>query len=326
MTVGIGERAEVYGRAVVSRVVAMPERPVLPPPPLDVIVAAGASAPDRPFYPCTRRCRTSTSSGLPASAISCPATRSSAGSSGCASRAARHAGLAVAAELTLPLSRAFEDLESGSGTGGVDAALRVIAGWRAGETDLLASAAYNRVGSPARGDRILRITGASVAEEESPLELPDRMELGAGARRTLTGSLSAVVEAGTVFELGSRDYTVDRARPLDVLGGVQGRFGALRVTAALRYHGHALRSGEQRASPLAGFVDLTDVSGPALESYLRAVGAAGAVPLLRDEGQRVLAPPPGAPAPPPGARVIPATYTVRSEHQVGFLLIVGWVF
>jgi hypothetical protein len=326
VTVGVGDRAEAYGRAVVSRVVAMPEPPVLPPPPLDIIVASGAAAPSRPFYSLyapvpyvNKRGTARFDDFVPGDAVVGAKLRL---------REPRGAspGLAVAAELTLPLSRAFDDLESGSGTGGVDAALRVVSGWRAGVTDLVASASYGRIGSPARGDRILRTSGAAVIEEESRLELPDRLELGAGARRPLTGSLSAVVEASTVFELGTRTYTLDRARPLDLLGGLQGRFGRVRVAAALRYHAHALRSGEQRVSPLAGFVDLTDVSGAALESYLSALGAGAAGPLLRPEGQRVLAPPPGAPAPPPGARVIPGVYTIRSEHQVGFLLLVGWVF
>jgi hypothetical protein len=33
-----------------------------------------------------------------------------------------------------------------------------------------------------------------------------------------------------------------------------------------------------------------------------------------------------APALPAGARLVPADYALRSEHQLGFVLVVGWEF
>jgi hypothetical protein len=73
-------------------------------------------------------------------------------------------------------------------------------------------------------------------------------------------------------------------------------------------------------------VYLTGVSDADLAAYLPAVGLRQAASGLQPRSQRVLALPAGAPAPPPGARVIPPTYHIRSEHQVGFVLIFGWRF
>ena len=41
---------------------------------------------------------------------------------------------------------------------------------------------------------------------------------------------------------------------------------------------------------------------------------------------RLLVPPPGGPPLPPGSRTIPDTYRIRSEHQMGFLLLWGMTF
>jgi len=52
---------------------------------------------------------------------------------------------------------------------------------------------------------------------------------------------------------------------------------------------------------------------------LRAVGAGAAVASLRARTQRMVAVRnPGAL--PPGARLVPPTYAIRSEHQVGFVI------
>jgi hypothetical protein len=78
---------------------------------------------------------------------------------------------------------------------------------------------------------------------------------------------------------------------------------------------------EMRPSPLAGLVDLTRVTTDDLSVYLQSVSFAGATPFLRSGSHRLLAPPADGPPLPPGARVIPAEYRIRSEHQLGFLLL-----
>jgi len=126
--------------------------------------------------------------------------------------------------------------------------------------------------------------------------------------------------------VGHRTKIVDRARPVDVLAGLQFRSRKFRVTAALRDHMHALHSMAIRPSPLAGLVDVSRVSDADLLGYLSTVGMGEAMPMLRLGSHRLLVPAPGGPPLPPGSRVIPPTYRIRSEHQVGFLLLWGMTF
>src|SRR5262249_40360750 len=153
--------------------------------------------------------------------------------------------------------------------------------------------------------------------------LPDRLDLGVGLRRGLGPRLSLVGEITTVLEVGRRTPALDPAWPIDLLGGAQFRSGPLRLTAAARYHGHDLPSMEIRPAPLMGLVDMTKVSAADPAIYMGEVGLGAGAGQLRPGVHRLLVPPPGGPALPPGSRVIPATYRIRSEGQVGFLLLFG---
>jgi hypothetical protein len=323
---GLTPRLETYGRWVFSRVVSMPEPPVLPPPHLDLVVVSGP-APPRPHYAiqpavpyANRRGTARFGAFVPGDAVV-----------GLKLRLAEADGVrpafAVGGEVKAPLSRKVADLQSGSGTGAVDATARLAAQWRPGAYDVLATASYTWTGRPPFGDRAI-LTGAGGGAEVSdlPLVLPDRIELGVGARRALSRGLAAVLEVTAALDVGARTATVDAATPVDVLAGLQARFGGARLGLGLRYHGHALPSGERRPSPVAGLLDVTGVGEEALAHWLGAVGAGPAAPHLRAGSQRLVA---GAPAnvpPPEGARLVPADHIVRSEHQVGFVVVWAWAF
>ncbi|HVR69353.1 MAG TPA: hypothetical protein VMT87_00795 [Vicinamibacteria bacterium] len=322
---GLGAGLEVYGETVLSRVVAMPELPAMPPPPLDLVVAPGASAPARPHYAIyapvpyvNKRGTARFDDWVRGDALLGVKYR-------LAEAHGSRPALAVAGELTLPLARGLADLQSGAGTGAVDVGARLAAEWGEGPTRLVASLLYTRTGRAPHGDRVLSMDAAGVLRQDLPLELPDRFEAAAGLRRPVGARLFAIAEVSAVFEAGARTATVDDAPPLDLLGGLQARFGRARVGAALRYHAGAPPSGEQRYSPVAGLVDLTGVEAAAQADYLRAMGAAGALPALRARSQRLLAVrDPGTL--PPGARLLAPTYAIRSEHQVGFVLTVALAF
>lgn len=325
-TVGLGGRLEVYGHGVVSRVVAVPELPPMPPPPLDLIVGPGATAPPRPHYALyaptpyvNKRGTARLDDWVPGEATA-----------GIKARLREGLGfwpaLAFAGELKVPLTRSDADLMSGSGTGGVDGAVRAIAQW--GRDPLLAvSVRYTRVGAPARADREIAIDGQGrAAAVDRPLDLPDRLDFGIGGRRSLRSGLAAVLEASAALEVGGRTPTVDESWPLDVLAGLQTRLGRALFTAGLRYHGHALPSGQRRASPVGGLIDLTAVSEADLVSYLESVGAGAGAGHVRPRSQRVLALRGSGGRLPAGARILPAEYGIRSEHQLGFVLMAAWVF
>jgi hypothetical protein len=180
---------------------------------------------------------------------------------------------------------------------------------------------FMHVGQPAYADRRIESRDGATVVSDEPLLLPYRVDLGLGIRRELRRSLAVVGEATTLFETGRRTASLDRARPVDLLLGLQFRHRALQMTAAVRDHRNALPSMQMRPSPLAGLVDVTRVSADQLSEYLREVGFADAEPHLRPRTHRLLVPPPGGAALPPGARVIPDEYRIRSEHQLGFTLI-----
>jgi hypothetical protein len=326
-TVGLGGRIEAYAHDVFSRVISMPEPPPLPAAPLDLIAPPGRGVPPLPhhtFYGPTpyvdKRGSARFDAFVPGDFVLGAKMR-------LFGEADRGAALALAGEVKLPLSRSPGDLRSGAGTGGVDLRLRAIGQWRGGRSTLAAMAAYTRTGDGDLGDRwvVVENSGAARAEER-PLELADRLGLGIGARYALGGALAAVVEASADIAVGARTPVLDETTPLDLLGGLQVGGGPLRLTAALRYHGNALPSGARRINPLGGLVDVTDVAAPDLAAYLDRLGAGAAVPLLREGSHRVVAAPAGGPALPAGARRLAADYSVRSEHQIGFVIALGFTF
>ena len=324
--VGLG-RAEFYGNYIFSRGVAVPDTPVLPPPPLDLILLPGAPLPQRPYY--------SLYSPLPFVDDSGPIRFGSdiqgdavlGGKVRALAPKGWRPGLAGSFEVKIPVTKELRYLQAGSGTGGVDLAFRVVGESRPGPRwSLVASATFNRVGRPAFQDQRIESQAGKPTAIEEPVVLPNRVDLGVGARFALKRYLALVGEIVTVIEQGSYTRRLDPARPVDFIGGVQTRWKALRVTGSLRYHGNDLPSMQNRPAPLAGLIDVTRVSDANLAAYLRAAGLPGAESLLRAGAHRMVVPVPGAPALPLGARVIPPTYRIRSEHQIGFVLLAGLSF
>jgi hypothetical protein len=323
---GLTGWSEAYGRFIFNRSVAVPDTPVLPPPPLDQIVLPGTSPPRRPFYSVYPPTPYVDDTG----AIHFGAGTPGDGLVGAKARARTASGWRPAAaallELQFPIARNLRDLQHGAGTGGFDVRVGGVAEWPRGRWSFVASTAFTRVGTPPYPDRRIEWHDGAVVATDEPLILPHRLDLGVGARRLLRPNLAAVAEASTIFDVGHRTKIVDRARPVDILAGLQFRTRKFRVTAALRDHLHALQSMKIRPSPLAGLVDVTGVSDGDLTRYLSDVGVSDAVPMLRLGTHRLLVPAPGGPPLPPGSRVIPATYRIRSEHQVGFLLLWAMTF
>jgi hypothetical protein len=324
--VGVRPRLELYGHWTFSRVAALPEAPALPPPPLDLILPAGAAPPARPYYALYTETPYLNHRGDARFDQFVPGDLLLAAKARLLEARGRRPALALALELRPPLTRDRQKLASGSGTGSFIGGLRLISEWRSGRWALVANAAYAVVGTPPDGDRILTADTRQATVVEEPLELPDRLDLGFGARRELNQKLAAVIESELELSVGGQTPLLDQKAPFDVLAGIQARLGRLRLVAGLRYHGNSLPSGEVRPAPLAGYVDLTDVSDDDARRYLTAIGLGGAAGQLRPGVQRAVAPPRNAAPLPPGARVIPESYRIRSEHQIGSVFLLGWRF
>jgi hypothetical protein len=324
-SLGLSQSVEAYGQHVFTRVVSLPELPALPPPPLDLIVPSGAPIPARPYYALNPEVPYLNKRGSARFDSFVPGDELIGLKKRLLEPVGWRPGVAIAGEIKIPLSKESDDLQSGSGTGGIDLAARMAAEWRAGAWDVLVGVGFTRVGQPPRSDRMLMIANDSdIHVDDLPLRLPHRLDLGIGARWRLSRKVTAVTEVTTTSLVGSRTPTLDPARPVDLLLGAQLRFGHARATVAWRYHGNALPSGEVRMAPLAGGVDLSDVAADARLEYLRALGLEQAEPYLRSESQKLVAPPVPNAALPAGARVVPGEYRIRSEHQMGFIMLLGW--
>jgi hypothetical protein len=301
--------------------VAVPDTPVHPPPPLDQLVPPGATPPRRPYYSLYSPSPYVDDTGV----IHFGAGHPGDGMVGFKGRALSpdrwRPGLVGIVEVRFPLVKNLRDLQAGSGTGGVDVRLGTAAEWQRGRWNLVLSTGFTYVGQPAYGDRRIEARGDAVVATDEPIVLPYRVDLGLGLRRELRPYLAVVGEVTTLFETGRRSSSLDRARPVDMLVGVQARYRRFQLTAALRDHRNALPSMQMRPSPLAGLVDVTRVTDENLAVYLREVGFTEAAQFLRLGSHRLLSPPPESPPLPEGARVIPAQYRIRSEHQLGFLLL-----
>ena len=325
---GLTPRVEAYGRAVFSRVVVLPDAgqtwPALPPPPLDLVLPEDMTPPRRPYYALAPGFPFVNGRGdqrftdlVPGDLVLGAKARLRDGSGG-------RAAFAAAAEVTIPLTRRLGALQSGSSTGGVDLTLRALSDKEVAGMDLVTSLAITIVGGPPHSDRLLEANADEASIVQQPLRLPSRLEFGVGLRRPVSPRVALVGEAVVTFDVYGAE-TLDRVSPLDLLAGVQARFGGARLTTGLLYAGGAASSGSERSSPLAGFVDLTRVAAGDVRRYLESGGMGGAAPHLR-EGVQVVTPRVPGVALPEGARVIPDTYTILSEHQLGFVLVLGWAF
>lgn len=324
---GVTGWAEAYGQFVLNRSVAVPDTPVNPPPPLDLLVPPGAQVPARPYYSLYSPAPYLDDTGVIRFGAGQPGDALVGMKARVAVPAGARPGLALNLDVRFPLGSSLRDLQAGAGTGGVDLRAGAIAEWRAGSFGIVASGGFTRVGQPSYPDRIIRLRNGLVEATDEALVLPYRVDVGAGVRRPLGDSFALVGEVTTVFETGRRTRALDRTRPLDLLIGLQARRRNLQATAALRDHRNALPASRMLASPLAGYVDLTPVSDGATEAYLSAIGLGEAVPELRTGTHRLLVPPGGDEvALPEGARVIPSEYRISSEHQLGFLFVVSVSF
>jgi hypothetical protein len=326
--VGLTPLMEAYGSAVFSRVVVVPDFsqtwPALPPPPLDLVLPQAMPVPDRPYYAIAPPFPYANGRGdqrfsdlVPGDLVLGVKRRLREGDE-------RRSGYAVSGEIKIPLTGRLGALQSGSGTGGVDLSLRGIAQRRFAGMDIVTSAAFTYVGGAPLADRILIANPEGSAVVEEPLRLPSRIDVGVGLRRAVSPRVAMVGEAVATMEVyGAK--TLDRVSPLDLLAGLQARRGRARLTAGLLYAGGSPPSGIVRPSPLAGFVDLSRARQEEARRYLQQAGLGGAAAHIRPGAQLVTPRVPGISLP-TGARLIPDTYTVISEHQLGFVFVLGWAF
>lgn len=324
---GVKPRLETYGHAILSRAVTVSDRTTLLPPPLDIVVPSAASAPRRPFYPFYTAFPYVSRSGQSQVGNFQPADLVIGAKARVAEPAGWRPGLAISGELKVPLTRSLEKLQQGAGTGGVDETLRLTGEWRTKRQAFVTSIAFTHVGQPPFGDRIISfVPGGAGTVTDLPLKLANRVQLGVGIRHDLVLRMSVMAEATRTLFVGDRTPALAQQAPLDLLGGIQFRFGPGHITMGLRFHSNSVPPRTTLAFPLGGLADMTNVSAADRERYLTAIGAASAIPYIRDRTTLTMAFPDQRVPLPPESRIIPFDYLLRSHGHVAYVATTGISF
>jgi hypothetical protein len=134
--------------------------------------------------------------------------------------------------------------------------------------------------------------------------------------------MAVALEARTRKEFVSEER-IDAITPVDAVLGVHKSFGRIAVFAGLLDHFRTLPAGALRANPLAGAIDLSNVAPLDRNAFLTRVGLGAAASQIRD-GAHIVAIGVNSSTLPMGAVRVPATYTIRSEHNLGYIFTVTW--
>ena len=306
-----GDRMEWFANAIVDRAVALPEAPAIPSSPRDLIFLGPSRMIPNAFsgeHPYLDKRGESRVDALIPGLVTLGFTR-----------AIRREGLAfgVSAAIAIPLAGSLNALRSGANSGRPDGVFAVLA-----SHDLLGGRAHGRVGFTLAGngswpDRSFSVTGNTVQVTETDPPIGNRLEAGLAWIRPVTSSLAVALEARTTKEFVS-EQRIDYITPVDLLLGVHKSFGRFDLSAALLNHLRALPSGEARANPLAGAIDLSNVAFLDRNAFLARVGLGAAAGQVRD-GAHILAIGVTTTTLPAGAVRIPPTYNIRSEHNLGYV-------
>ncbi|MEO8361631.1 MAG: hypothetical protein ABI672_16475 [Vicinamibacteria bacterium] len=307
----LGEKTELFTDIVADRVVALPESPAIPSSPRDLIFIGSIQPIPNAFngqHPYVdKRAKARFDAFIPGTAT--------VG----ATRTLRTEGIAlgVSGAVVIPMARSVNALRSGSSSGSLDF---VVAGLVSRE--LLGGTAHGRVGFTLAGngslpDRSFSVSGGTVTTVETRLPIGNRLDLGLAYVRPVTHSLALAAEARMTKEFVG-DQRIDAVSPLDVMIGVHKHFGRFELAASLLNHFRPLPSGELRANPLAGQIDLSHSSLADRNAFLTRIGLGSVISQLRDESHSVVIGS-SSTALPPGASRIAPTYGIRSEHNLGYI-------
>ena len=310
----LGEKTEVFSDVIVDRVVALPESPAIPSSPRDLsFLSPTRSIPnafvgEHPYA--DKRGDARFDAFIPGTATVGIA------------RMLRSEGLAlgVSGAIAIPMAKSLHALQSGAGSGSVDATLAGLASGSVFGGKAHGRLAFTLAGPGSFPDRSLSVSGATVEVTETDIGIGNRLEAGLAWVRPFSDSLAAAIELRTRKEFVG-DLRLDAISPVDVTLSLHKRFGRFTAAAALLSHFRALPSGERRANPLAGGIDLSNVSVEDRNTFLAQNGLGALAGQLR-EGVHTVVVGLSTTSLPEGAFRIDPTYNIRSEHNLGYIFTV----
>jgi len=309
-----GDWTEVFANVIADRVVALPETPAIPSAPRDLIFAGPSRVIPNTFvgeHPyLDKRGEASFDAFIPGT-IAIGLTRT------IYNDLDRGRSTGISAAMVIPMAGSLNALRSGANSGSLDFTLAGLA-----STPLLGGRAHGRLGFTLAGsgswpNRALSVSGNSVEIVETDIGIGHRLDLGLAWIRPLTDSLAGAVELRAIKEFVGEER-IDAISPLDATLGLQKAFGRFTVAASLLWHFRSLPSGESRDNPLAGAIDLSNVTVADRNAFLARVGLGPAADKLRD-GTHIVAIGVTSATLPAGAVRIARTYRIRSEHNIGYI-------
>ncbi len=311
-----GDRTELFGNVIANRVVALPEAPAIPSSPRDLVFAGpsrmipNAFSGEHPYL--DKRGDARFDAFIPGLATIGIA------------RIIHREGLALglSASLAIPMAGSINALRSGANAGRADGAFALL-----GSHDLLGGRVHGRVGFTIAGkgswpDRSFSVSGGAVQVTETNPPIGNRLDAGLAWIRPFAGSMAIALEARTTKEFVGEER-VDYITPVDLILGIHKSFGGLTASAALLGHFRALPSGELRANPLAGAIDLSNVTVADRNAFLARVGLGAAAGQIRDDAHVVAIGVTSNTLPAGAVRIAP-TYNIRSEHNLGYIFTLTW--
>ena len=309
----LGERTEAFANVIADRVVALPETPAIPPSPRDLIFAGSSRLIPNTFvgeHPyLDKRGEASFDAFIPGT-IALGLTRTL--------RSDEYGiSLGVSGALVIPMAGSLNALRSGANSGSVDFTVAALTSGEVLGGQTHARAGFTLAGSGSWPDRSYSVSGASVQALETDIGIGHRLDLGLAWIRPITETLAGAVEARMTKEFVGEER-IDAISPIDATLGLQKAFGRLTFSASLLKHFRSLPSGELRANPLAGAIDLSNVSVFDRNAFLARVGLGAAAGQVRD-GAHIVAIGVTSATLPAGAFRIAPTYTIRSEHNIGYI-------
>jgi hypothetical protein len=317
--IGIGHGFELYGSYYFSRAVVVPGRSPVPPPPLDIVVASGPvpTTPYRPTYwplPYLSGKNNSVGDFIPGEIIL-------GGKRLLFQQRGGRPAVSASANLILPASRDLRNIHRGSGPASIDGALHIAAGWKLRRWTFAGNLGVIVSGRGPEDDRVITSDGSV---DRIPRR-PSFLRTTAGARFRIERHISLMAEAFHLQAIGGRTRTENSVGATDLLIGLQFEFGHLCLTTGYRQHMWPPPTNTQLPTgPLAGAINLSNVSAAQRDAFLASVGA----PLTNrrsDAALVVTGVPPGIPLP-TGASGIPATYVTSTTGNGGSVLLIGWKF
>jgi hypothetical protein len=307
---------EFFGDAIVDRVVALPFAPAIPSAPRDLLFAGAARVMPNAFggqHPyLDKRGDARWDSFIPG-LVTVGVTRL-LHSEGLV--------LGLSAAISIPLAGNINALRSGANSGRSDGTFGLLASHDLWGGKLHARGAYTIAGKGSWLDQSFAVSGTSVTTFKTHPPIANRLDAGLAWIRPF-GTWAVAVESRLSKEFVGEER-IDYITPIDAMIGLHKTFGKFVFSASLLNHFRPLPDGEVRPNPFAGAIDLTEVTLADRNDYLGKVGLGAAAGLVRD-GTHVVALGVTSKVPlPPGATVIAPTYTISSEHNLGYIFNLTW--